>query len=74
CIFYVAIKRLIVDDLGRKANVAIHRVAAVATKEVACNFYVATIARSWMTWEEAQTKPSTAWPRWLQKRWHAFSM
>ncbi|MFM8173903.1 MAG: hypothetical protein ACKN81_10195, partial [Pirellulaceae bacterium] len=54
CIFYVAIKRQMVDDLGRSANEAIHRVAAVATKEVACIFYVATIARWWMTWEGGQ--------------------
>jgi hypothetical protein len=31
-----------VDDAGWSANEAIHRVAAVATKEEACIFYVAT--------------------------------
>jgi|694.fasta_scaffold00134_50 hypothetical protein len=41
CIFYVATKRQMVDDLGGNANEAIHRGAAVATEEVVCIFYVA---------------------------------
>jgi hypothetical protein len=41
--------RQMVDDLGGRANEAIHRLAAAATEELACIFYVATIARWWMT-------------------------
>ncbi|MFN5770626.1 MAG: hypothetical protein ACK44Z_14870, partial [Pirellulaceae bacterium] len=52
----------------------IHRVAAVATEEmateeVACIFYGAINRQMVDERVGRRSKPSTAWPRWLQKRW-----